>query len=95
MDRFQSMLESGALTCVVGTPLEVLDELDRKSCGVLLAQLYGILGHSGEVAKDAKLAKSSFAKASSQWEAVQAKHGTDDVIEAGLSWTRDRLGKFK
>jgi eukaryotic-like serine/threonine-protein kinase len=73
----------------------VLDELDRKSCGVLLAQLYGILGHSGEVAKDAKLAKSSFAKASSQWEAVQAKHGTDDVIEAGLSWSRERLGKFK
>jgi tetratricopeptide (TPR) repeat protein len=73
----------------------VLDELDRKSCGVLLAQLYGILGHSGEVAKDAKLAKSSFAKATSQWEAVQAQHGTDEIIEAGLNWTKERLGKIK
>lgn len=72
-----------------------LDEMDRKSCGVLLAQLYGILGHSGEVAKDAKLAKASFAKASSQWESLQAKHGTDEVIEAGLNWTKERLDKFK
>jgi hypothetical protein len=73
----------------------VLDELDRKSCGVLLAQLYGILGHSGEVAKDTKLAKSSFAKATSQWEALQAQHGNDETIEAGLNWTKERLGKFK
>jgi len=73
----------------------VLDELDRKSCGVLLAQLYGILGHSGEVAKDSKLAKSSFAKATSQWEALEAEHGKDDVIEAGLNWTKERLDKFK
>lgn len=73
----------------------MLDELDRKSCGVLLAQLYGILGHSGEVAKDAKLAKASFAKATSQWEAVQAHYGTDEVIEAGLNWTKERLGKIK
>lgn len=73
----------------------VLDELDRKSCGVLLAQLYGILGHSGEIAKDTKLAKSSFAKATSQWEALQAQHGKDEVIEAGLNWTKERLGKFK
>lgn len=72
-----------------------LDELDRKSCGVLLAQLYGILGHSGEVAKDSKLAKASFTKASSQWEALQAQHGKDEVIEAGLTWTKERLGKFK
>jgi hypothetical protein len=73
----------------------VLDELDRKSCGVLLAQLYGILGHSGEVAKDTKLAKASFAKASSQWEALQAQHGKDEIIEAGLNWTKERLGKIK
>lgn len=73
----------------------MLDELDRKSCGVLLAQLYGILGHSGEVAKDSKLAKASFSKASTQWEALQAKHGKDEVIEAGLNWSKERLGKFK
>lgn len=73
----------------------VLDELDRKSCGVLLAQLYGILGHSGEVARDNKLAKASFTKASTQWEALQAQHGNDEVITAGLTWTKERLGKFK
>ncbi len=72
-----------------------LDELDRKSCGVLLAQLYGILGHSGEVAKDSKLAKSSFAKASEHWEALKVRHGHDEIINAGLNWSRERLGKIK
>ena len=83
------------LEALLQRPDVVLDELDRKSCGVLLAQLYGILGHSGEVAKDSKLAKASFAKATSQWEALQAQHGTDEVIEAGLNWTKERLGKIK
>ena len=72
-----------------------LDELDRKSCGVLLAQLYGILGHSGEVAKDSKLAKSSFAKASEHWEALKVRHGHDEIIDAGLNWSKERLGKIK
>jgi tetratricopeptide (TPR) repeat protein len=72
-----------------------LDELDRKNSGVLLAQIYGILGHSGEVAKDSKLAKSSFAKASEQWTSLQTKHGTDETIEAGLAWSKERLGKIK
>ena len=72
-----------------------LDELDRKSCGVLLAQLYGVLGHSGEAAKDSKLAKASFSKASEQWTELKQKHGKDDVIEAGLTWSAERLGKLK
>ncbi|RBP40434.1 serine/threonine protein kinase [Roseimicrobium gellanilyticum] len=72
-----------------------LDELDRKACGVLLAQLYGILGQSGEAAKDSKLAKSSFAKASEHWEALKSRHGHDETIDAGLNWSKERLGKFK
>lgn len=74
---------------------DALDVLDRKACGMLMAQLYGILGHSGEVAKNAKLAKTSFAKASEQWEKVKSQHGDDEVIEAGLNWTKDRLAKLK
>ena len=72
-----------------------LDVLDRKVCGVLMAQLYGILGHSGEVAKNSKLAKASFGKATAQWEKVKLQHGGDEVIEAGLNWTKDRLAKLK
>ena len=71
-----------------------LDALDRKSCGVLLAQLYGILGHSGEVSKNTKLAKSSFSKASEEWAKLKAAHGGDEVIEQGLNWTKDRLAKI-
>jgi eukaryotic-like serine/threonine-protein kinase len=72
-----------------------LDELDRKSCGVLVAQLYGILGHSGEISKNSQLAKTSFIKASEQWEALKARHGEDEVISQGLVWTKGRLQKFK
>lgn len=72
-----------------------LDVLDRKSCGVLLAQLYGVLGHSGEALKNSKLAKESFSKATAQWEKVKANHGDDEVIEQGLTWTKDRLAKLK
>jgi tetratricopeptide (TPR) repeat protein len=71
-----------------------LDALDRKACGVLLAQLYGVLGHTGEVAHDAKLAKASFTKASTQWEKLKATHGDDEVIQQGLSWSKDRLAKL-
>ncbi len=72
-----------------------LDALDRKAGGVLLAQLYVILGRSGDAAKNSKLAKASFDKATAQWEKVKSQHGDDDVIEAGLNWTRDRLAKLK
>ena len=72
-----------------------LDELDRKACGVLLAQNYGILGHTSEIAKDSKLAKASFSKASAQWEKLKAAHGDDEVIQQGLNWTKDRLAKFR
>jgi tetratricopeptide (TPR) repeat protein len=72
-----------------------LDTLDRKACGVLLAQLYGVLGHSGEVAHDSKLAKASFTKASQQWEQLKATNGEDETIQQGLSWSKDRLAKIK
>jgi serine/threonine protein kinase len=72
-----------------------LDVLDRKTCGVLLAQLYGILGHSGEVSKNTKLAKSSFSRASDEWKKLKAAHGSDDIIEQGLTWTTDRLAKIR
>lgn len=86
IDRLSGLLKDGGPR---------LDEMDRKSCGVLLAQLYGILGHSGEVAKDSKLAKAYFTKASEQWSALQTRHGTDETIEAGLTWSKERLGKLK
>lgn len=72
-----------------------LDELDRKSCGVLLAQLYGILGHTGEVTKNASLAKSSFTKAAEQWQTLLERHGKDEMISQGIDWTHERLSKIK
>ncbi len=86
-DRLQTLL--------TGSAASKLDELDRKTCGVLLAQLYGILGRSGEMTKNASLAKTSFTKASAQWEELKAKHGTDQTITEGLTWTQDRLKKMK
>ena len=71
-----------------------LDELDRKGCGVLLAQLYGVLGHAGEVSRNSKLAKTSFNKASEQWQKLKARHGEDEVITQGLNWTKDRLARL-
>ena len=72
-----------------------LDVLDRKACGVLLAQAYGIQGHAAQLAKNSVLARTAFAKASGQWEKVKTQHGDDEVIEAGLTWTKDRLAKLK
>jgi tetratricopeptide (TPR) repeat protein len=83
------------LEAVITKDGATLDELDRKFCGVLLAQLYGILGHSGEVTKNSKLAKASFAKASEEWQKLKAAHGGDEVIEQGLTWTKDRLAKLR
>jgi tetratricopeptide (TPR) repeat protein len=84
-----------ALEAVLKKDDRTLDPLDRKAVGVLLAQLYGVLGHSGEVAHDAKLAKASFTKASKQWEELKATNGEDEVIQQGLSWSKDRLTKIK
>ncbi len=72
-----------------------MDALDRKDCGVLMAQLYGTLGRSGELSKNNKLAKNSYAKAAEQWEKLKAMHGTDETIQQGLAWTKDRLRKLK
>ncbi len=72
-----------------------LDAMDRKACGILLAQIYGILGHSGEAMKNSALAKTSFSKASDQWEKLQTQHGEDEVIKQGLAWTKDRLSKLR
>ncbi len=83
------------LEAIVQKDDQSLDELDRKSCGVLLAQLYGILGQTGVVAKDTKLAKASFTKASQYWEVLKTRHGGDDIINAGLTWSRERLDSIK
>ena len=72
-----------------------LDELDRKSCGVLLAQLYGLLGQTSEAVRDSKLAKTSFATANVQWEKLKATYGDDEIIQQGLIWTKNRLAKLK
>jgi len=72
-----------------------LDEMDRKSCGVLLAQLYTVLGHNGETAKDNALAKASFAKAAEQWQSLKARHADDRIISQGLASAQGRLKKFK
>jgi len=72
-----------------------LDELGRKSCGVLLAQLYGVLGSSAEAARDSALARKSFAQAAAQWTTLKEKHADDKVITQGLAWTQGRLKKFK
>lgn len=72
-----------------------LDVLDRKDCGILLAQLYGIQGYAGEVTKNNKLARASFGKAAAQWEKIRSQHGSDDLVNAGISWTKDRLAKLK
>lgn len=72
-----------------------LDVLDLKDCGILMAQIYGILGRSGELSKNSKLAKASFAKASEQWAKLKARHGADETIQQGITWTKDRLAKLK
>lgn len=72
-----------------------LDELDRKSCGVLLAQLYGLLGQTSETVHDNKLAKTSFSKAYEQWQTLMAVHDDDEIIKDGLKWTKNRLEKLK
>ncbi len=72
-----------------------LDVMDRKACGILLAQIYGIIGHSGEAMKNSALAKTNFNKASVQWEKLQVQHGEDEVIKQGLAWTKDRLSKLR
>ncbi|TLD71521.1 hypothetical protein FEM03_08335 [Phragmitibacter flavus] len=84
-----------ALEGLIDQRSDALDELDRKTCGVLLAQLLGIRGYAGETAKDMELAKSSFAKASEQWQAMETKHGKEDVIEQGLEWTAGKLKSLK
>jgi serine/threonine protein kinase len=84
-----------SLEGMLGERESALDELDRKTCGVLLAQLYGILGHAGETAKDKVLARSSYGKASAQWQSLEAKHGKDEVIDQGLEWTAARLKSLK
>lgn len=72
-----------------------LDAMDRKACGILLAQTYGILGHSGEAMKNSALAKISFTKAFEQWEKLKGLYGEGDVIHQGLTWTKDRLTKLR
>ncbi|MEI6535006.1 MAG: tetratricopeptide repeat-containing protein kinase family protein [Verrucomicrobiaceae bacterium] len=72
-----------------------LDKMDRKACAILLAQIYGILGHSGESMKNPVLAKASFTKAYEQWEKLKAQHDNDEVIQQGLAWTKDRLSKLR
>lgn len=72
-----------------------LDAMDRKACGILLAQLYGIIGHSGETMKNSALAKTNFSKASDLWEKLKTQHGEDEIIQQGLAWTKDRLSKLR
>lgn len=72
-----------------------LDKLDRKNYGILIAQLHGILGQSAELAKDSALAKQAFTKASVQWAALQSNNSNDEVIVAGLKWSKERLEKLK
>ena len=72
-----------------------LDVMDRKASGILLAQIYGIIGHSGEAMKNSALAKANFTKASDQWEKLKAQHGEDEIIQQGLAWTKDRLSKLR
>ena len=80
---------------LIKTSEAALDELDRRACGVLLAQVYGVLGYTSEIARDSKLAKSSFTQASAQWEKLKETYGEDGVISQGISWSKDRLKKFR
>ena len=86
---------SAILEDVINSDDAVMDKLERKSCGVLLAQLYGVLGYTSDIAKETKLAKTSFAQAAEQWQKLKDTFGSDDVIAQGISWSEDRLKKFK
>jgi serine/threonine protein kinase len=72
-----------------------MDDLDKRACGIQLAQSYGVQGHLAEISRDTKLAKSSFSQASVLWEKLKSVHGEDEVIDQGISWTKDRLAKMK
>jgi tetratricopeptide (TPR) repeat protein len=68
---------------------------ERKEWEVQLALLYGILGQASETAKQKELARKSFKTAEAQWIKLSEVDKTSDVIQQGLSWTRNRLQKLK
>lgn len=86
VDKFEGLLKQKEVS---------LDRLDRKNYGIMLAQLQGILGQGGQLAKDATLAKDAFTKASTQWAALQAGNHNDEVILSGLKWSKEQLEKIK
>ncbi len=72
-----------------------MDDLDRRACGIQLAQGYGVIGHLAEISHDTKMAKASFGQAAALWSKLKEAHGNDEVIEQGISWTSDRLAKIR
>ncbi len=68
---------------------------ERKEWEVQLALLYGILGQTSETAKQKELARTSFKTAETQWAKLSELDKSNEVIQQGLSWTRNRLLKLK
>ena len=68
---------------------------ERLNWEIQLAQMYGVLGHTSQSAKNSDLAKSSFASATAKWEQLAAAVPEDEVVKQGLLWSKDRLQKLQ
>jgi tetratricopeptide (TPR) repeat protein len=68
---------------------------ERKQWQIQLAQIYGVLGHTSQVMTKKADAKTAFTQASQLWETLAALTPGDEVIQQGLTWTKDRLAKLK
>ncbi len=67
----------------------------RLSWEIQLAQMYGVLGHTSQSAKQDDLAKTSFASATAKWQELASAVPEDEVVKQGLLWSKDRLAKLK
>jgi len=68
---------------------------ERKEQEIQLAQMHGVLGHTLQTLKKTSEAKTAFTSAVQRWEKLSALIPGDDIIQQGLTWSKERLGKLK
>ncbi len=68
---------------------------ERKQWEIQLAQMYGVLGHTSQTLGKKPEAKAAFGSAAKLWEKLAAVIPGDEVVQQGLTWSRDRLAKLK
>ncbi len=68
---------------------------ERKQWQIELAKMYGVLGHTCQAMTKKADAKTAFTQAAQLWEKLAAVTPGDEVIQQGITWTKDRLAKLK